>query len=75
MEDRLSRLGVLTHLTEFAEARREAKSPYVEGWAPHIKMTEWYKEIAQLRASLPEDIVKEFDDERERKRRFIEQCS
>ncbi len=75
MENRLSRLEVLTHLTEFAKARRKAKSPYVEGWAPHIKMAEWYKEIVQLRASLPEDVVKEFDDERERKRRFIEQCS
>ena len=75
MEDRLSRLEVLTDLIEFAEDRRAEGSAYVEGWAPYIKMTEWYKEIAMLRNSLPDGKVKEFDDERERKRQFIEQCS
>ncbi len=75
MENRLSRLEVLTDLTEFAEQRKAAGSPYTEGWAPHIKMTEWYQAIAMLRSSLPDDVVKAFDDKRNKKRRFIEQCS
>jgi len=75
MEIKLSRLEVLTDLIEFAEDRRAEGSAYVEGWAPDIKMTEWYKEIALLRNSLPDDKVKAFDENRERKQRFIEQCS
>jgi len=75
MEIKLSRLEVLTDLIEFAEDRRAEGSAYVEGWAPYIKMTEWYKEIAILRSSLPDDIVKEFDEKRERKRQLIERCS
>ena len=75
MADKLSRLEVLTDLTEFAEDRRAEGSAYVEGWAPYTAMTEWHKEIAMLRNSLPDDVVEKFDDKRERKRRFIEQCS
>ncbi len=67
----LSRLEVLTDLTEFAEKQRAMRSPYVDGWAND----EWYKEIAQLRTALPDDTVQEFDNARNRKQRFIDGCS
>ena len=67
----LSRLEVLTDLTEFAEQQMRERSPYVAGWYN----AEWYKEIAQLRTALPEDTVQEFDNARNRKQRFIDGCS
>ena len=62
MEDKLTRLEVLTDLTEFAEMRRAKGSNLTSGWAN----PEWYKIIANLRAMLPEEVVKEFDDARKR---------
>ena len=66
MESKLNRLEVLTDLTEFAEKQSAKGSPYVGGWADHGDMTKWYKEIVKLRAVLPEEVVKEFDDARQR---------
>lgn len=67
MELKLDRLEVLTGLTEFAEKQRAKGSPYVNGWAGGVQMSAWYKKIAELRAGLPEEVVREFDDARQRK--------
>ena len=70
--DELSRLELLTDLVEFARERREAGSPYTSGWADSLTVTNWMTIIGHLRTALPECAVKDFDDERERKRNFVE---
>jgi len=64
MESKLDRLEVLTDLTEFAEREQAKGSPYTAGWFNY----EWYGIIASLRADLPEEVVREFDDARQRKK-------
>ena len=67
MEDKISRLEVLTDLTEFAEKQEAKGSPYTGGWADPITMTKWYKKIASIREDLPKKVILEFDDARKRK--------
>jgi hypothetical protein len=64
MENKLSRLEVLTDFIEFGEKQMAKGSPYTAGWFNY----DWYKDIEMLRKSLPIDIVERFDEKRERNR-------
>ena len=63
MEDKLDRLETLTYFIEFGENQMAKGSPYTSGWFNY----DWYKTVEELRASLPADVVKEFDENRKRK--------
>jgi len=66
------RLEVLTDLVEFAQQQNAKGSPYTSGWADDMTLTNWQIQIGGLRAALPECLVKDFDNERKRKRDFVE---
>ena len=61
----LSRLQVLTDLVEFANQQLKKGSNYTVGWA---NLPKWNEDIDDLRASLPNCVVEEFDEQRRRDR-------
>ena len=71
--DELSKLEVLTDLTEFAKKQRAKGSPYTDGWADSATVTKWMETIGYLRTVLPKCAVKDFDDFRKRKRGLFKQ--
>jgi len=71
IREMLSRLEVLTDLVEFAHERMALNSPLTAGWYNKA----WPDIITNIRDSLPDDVVKEFDDERRRVKEFRRKLS
>lgn len=69
-ENELSKLEVLTDLTEFAEQQLARGSLLTSGWADPITLTRWREQIGNLRSFLPECLLREFDDERKKRKEF-----
>lgn len=66
----LSQLEVLMDLTQFAEQQKARGSLLTDGWADSATLTRWRERVGNLRSILPDCLLKEFDDERERCRLF-----
>lgn len=66
----LSQLEVLLDLTEFAEQQKAKGSLLTNGWADPATLTRWRERIENLRSFLPDCLLKEFDDEREKCKQF-----